>query len=475
MGKKSKARATEEDEPATIRSSLPLCPTSLPAFATSIIPCADGQMSALEWSFCCNVPPFARAMFMDAERTTSDNDSLSALTTPQMQWNYSVFHVASWYADQKTQHKTFLIQDEAESAAILLDVTDLRSCPENIDKMNAMPRSSFVKVDANGRTKDDESLGPVPIFFVRYVHQNKPFEKWQHSREVAALVGGKPLMCIKAASREEIVYGALQLERGKKFVQSRSEGKKTNGERGTFQHSVLYPSLIEQATKAIEETPFICASCGSVITKRPAPSCSRCKVTTYCDRDCQVAHWKKGGHKQACGKKRRDEDGQRQSFSFNIDDASPYVPPGMVHSNFNHNTGTVNLKGMTEDQQAAVKAGITQKGVTITATPDARNIYGDQEFIVKIQPPASRDGGYTRAGQLPDGPWMCYDRPRSFQAYIPDTTSGLVEAYALLQQRGIKSSNPMTGQRGYKGYFHARWEGSNVRIYYDRLAPHQPW
>ena len=28
--------------------------------------------------------------------------------------------------------------------------------------------------------------------------------------------------------------------------------------------------------------------------------CGRCKQAFYCDKDCQVAHWKRGGHKQAC-------------------------------------------------------------------------------------------------------------------------------------------------------------------------------
>jgi len=41
-----------------------------------------------------------------------------------------------------------------------------------------------------------------------------------------------------------------------------------------------------------------CANCGDV-----APTlrtCSRCKVVSYCSKECQVAHWKLG-HKVACG------------------------------------------------------------------------------------------------------------------------------------------------------------------------------
>jgi hypothetical protein len=30
--------------------------------------------------------------------------------------------------------------------------------------------------------------------------------------------------------------------------------------------------------------------------------CSKCKVPKYCSTDCQVSHWKSGGHKTACAK-----------------------------------------------------------------------------------------------------------------------------------------------------------------------------
>jgi len=30
--------------------------------------------------------------------------------------------------------------------------------------------------------------------------------------------------------------------------------------------------------------------------------CGRCKEVRYCSRECQVKHWKKGGHKEECGK-----------------------------------------------------------------------------------------------------------------------------------------------------------------------------
>ena len=73
-------------------------------------------------------------------------------------------------------------------------------------------------------------------------------------------------------------------------------------------------------------------------------------------------------------------------------------------------------------------------------------------------------------------PWMCYDGPeRSFQAYIPAETARLQEARKVIERDGIWGMNAMFGQRACKGYCMARWEGSCVRVFYDRLVAPQPW
>jgi TPR repeat protein len=44
-----------------------------------------------------------------------------------------------------------------------------------------------------------------------------------------------------------------------------------------------------------------CATCGTPkTTRRPLHACSQCHTTHYCNRECQMAHWKEGGHKRAC-------------------------------------------------------------------------------------------------------------------------------------------------------------------------------
>ena len=49
-------------------------------------------------------------------------------------------------------------------------------------------------------------------------------------------------------------------------------------------------------------TGRVCSNCG--IGERGGDAalkpCSRCKVALYCGRECQVRHWKAGGHKAVC-------------------------------------------------------------------------------------------------------------------------------------------------------------------------------
>jgi len=54
-------------------------------------------------------------------------------------------------------------------------------------------------------------------------------------------------------------------------------------------------------------TPTIlcCSTCGKPKTPlRPLHPCKLCRTVQYCGRDCQVNHWKKGGHRRECKKLR---------------------------------------------------------------------------------------------------------------------------------------------------------------------------
>jgi hypothetical protein len=54
-------------------------------------------------------------------------------------------------------------------------------------------------------------------------------------------------------------------------------------------------------------TPTIlcCSTCGKPKTPlRPLHPCKLCRTVQYCGRECQVQHWKKGGHRKECKKLR---------------------------------------------------------------------------------------------------------------------------------------------------------------------------
>jgi len=137
----------------------------LPPFtpATKVVECLNGPMSALQWAFSSCVPPMARPVFSRVGGTS--NASLKANTTPAMQFNYSMFHIAHHYEEGK---RKFLLTDEDDTSLILLEITSLRACPDgNVEGMNdILPRSEFFD------PQDDEKrpLGALPLFFVRYLH-----------------------------------------------------------------------------------------------------------------------------------------------------------------------------------------------------------------------------------------------------------------------------------------------------------------
>lgn len=154
----------------------------------------------------------------------------------------------------------------------------------------------------------------------------------------------------------------------------------------------------------------------------------------------------------------------RKSFVFDIEDAKP---PNQIFDSFNHQTGTMRLQGMDKQQRSEMASKFPR--VKVSKMPNAKNAHGDGEFIVKLQPPAG-------SGGISDRPWMCYDGPkRSFQAYIPSNTAGLPEVYALLQCDGVRAVNPMLNVSWYKGYFMAWWEGSHIRVFYDRVVSPPGW
>jgi hypothetical protein len=59
---------------------------------------------------------------------------------------------------------------------------------------------------------------------------------------------------------------------------------------------VIVVAMTTRPTKTCESQ--VCAQCGATGAKK---SCGQCRAVRYCSASCQKLHWKRGGHKQACG------------------------------------------------------------------------------------------------------------------------------------------------------------------------------
>ena len=140
--------------------------STLPPFKPTkdVVQCANRPMSALMWAFSSCVPPLARiALSMPGG---ASNASLKTNTTPQMQWNYSMFHLAHHYEEEELPRRKYMVTDDAKTASILIEVTALRSCPKDVE--GALSESDYFD-PANKETH----LGAPPLFFVRYLYEGR--------------------------------------------------------------------------------------------------------------------------------------------------------------------------------------------------------------------------------------------------------------------------------------------------------------
>jgi TPR repeat protein len=72
-------------------------------------------------------------------------------------------------------------------------------------------------------------------------------------------------------------------------------------------HESALQSLQQLDKEEGRTTPTIlcCSTCGKPKTPlRPLHPCKLCHTVQYCGRECQVNHWKEGGHRRECKKLR---------------------------------------------------------------------------------------------------------------------------------------------------------------------------
>jgi TPR repeat protein len=65
--------------------------------------------------------------------------------------------------------------------------------------------------------------------------------------------------------------------------------------------ALQYLQQLDKQEGRTTPTILCCSTCGKPKTPlRPLHPCKLCHTVQYCGRDCQVNHWKKGGHRREC-------------------------------------------------------------------------------------------------------------------------------------------------------------------------------
>lgn len=107
-----------------------LNPSTLPEFKPKkhVVHASNRSMTSIEWAFSSCWPISERGIYMTDPAPTDECLRLNA--TAAMQWSYSLMHLAHHY--EKGLRK-FILTTEDRNTSILLEVTSLKACPEDVD------------------------------------------------------------------------------------------------------------------------------------------------------------------------------------------------------------------------------------------------------------------------------------------------------------------------------------------------------
>jgi len=97
---------------------------------------------------------------------------------------------------------------------------------------------------------------------------------------------------------------------GKGVAQSNDMARKWFLKAALQEHelAIKYLKVLDQQEGKTTPTLPCCATCGTPkTTKRPLNACSQCHTTHYCNRDCQMTHWKEG-HKRECKRLQKEHE-----------------------------------------------------------------------------------------------------------------------------------------------------------------------
>ncbi|XP_077977699.1 uncharacterized protein LOC144433265 [Glandiceps talaboti] len=202
----------------------------------------------------------------------------------------------------------------------------------------------------------------------------------------------------------------------------------------------------KKADKAKEKSDAHCAWCGE--GHDDLKKCARCHSVMYCGRDCQVRHWKEGGHKNDC---------KGHILAYPV---MPQVPGqdvcGVTFSNvFGAMRPTVDVRIQPPTAESKPKSGFLK----------------NTRFVVKVQVPL--DGVDGHCGNdgigIGKGDMMVYNEDRTVFVFIKASEP---------EYGSIRKKITNEGFMRVKAYFWAELcndDTGAVKIYHGKTAPFQQW
>jgi hypothetical protein len=271
----------------------------------------------------------------------------------------------------------------------------------------------------------------------------------------------EPKMCKANLDRLEVLEAGLNHLEDSTQMLSPAFRKKFDRQSPWHSDAAFRPGFLVPHPEAAgpEKLRKGCAVCGkhdADCDGKKLKACPRCKSIYYCSKACQEQHWPT--HKRVCkadvSKLREQSDEGRPSL----------VVPMKSYISF-MNEAVAREKGEPTSSSPLTTFNMSLNGApggdsrgTSKSAERMRNVHGEAEFTVKVQVPMTGDLGTC----------MVYDEVRSFQcAFSTKETPEGPQLHRLIRTFGQAD--------GLKGYFAARREGANLRIFYDRLLSPPNW
>ena len=352
--------------------------------------------------------------------------------------------------DEKNGVLRFILQDDAETAAIMLDVLEIRAdtnpdfdvC-EEVDRLDG----------SDGHLE--------PLLVVRYTYNTAAGMSREVVESIQASMQSLPRDTPMASIQMELPAIELLHEILKKNTKRLDESYLMRARQGTckwigWQMSVIKP--VPKAQEKEEKAEQTCLECGKSNAKNV---CSKCKVAKYCSRDCQRSHWKQ--HKATCTPP--DAEG-KEVATVNLGVGG--MPEQLDHGYYMTVNNDTSRSSSMKVEKMSKKKGSSKKEKEGMFVVKVQVPLMDPAMRMHANPAAAMMGMALGGHQEDDSCCMCYDAKRKLNIQIskrncPDAP----KLAAAIRSRGVQ---------GLKAYLNAYMTPENeLKILFNEMLPMQSW